>query len=85
MVLSSLVLNQPNLIPSMVTTSLCPLVDLNTAPSLLIKLNSSSYPTWYKQVHILLATNNLLGYADGTASCPSAKLTSSADNPNYLY
>ena len=65
-----------------------PLVELNTATSLPIKLNSSNYPTWYKQITILLLANNIYGYVTGKIECPLTTIGTSsdaADNPAFLH
>jgi len=62
-------------------------VELVTATQLAIKLSSSNYPTWYKQVNLLLTTNNVLNYVSGTLPCPPATIgTGDADveNPAYV-
>jgi len=45
-------------------------VELVTTTKLPIKVSFSNYPTWYKQVTLLLTANNVLGYVFGTLSCP---------------
>ena len=65
-----------------------PLVELNTATSLPIKLNSSNYPNRYKQIAILLSTNNIYGYVTGTTVCPLTTIgtgSDAADNPAFLH
>jgi hypothetical protein len=61
------------------------LIEFNTT-HLPIKLTSTNYPAWYKQVHSLLITRDLVGYVDGTTTCPAAT-TGSGDsavaNPAY--
>jgi len=45
-------------------------MELVTATQLPIKLSSSNYPTWYKQVTLFLTTNNVLSYVSSTLPCP---------------
>jgi len=49
-------------------------VELVTTTQLPIKLSSSNYLTWYKQVTLFLTANNVLGYVFGTLLCPPATL-----------
>jgi len=37
-----------------------------------LKLSSSNYPTWYKQVILLFTANNVLDYVFDTLPCPPA-------------
>ena len=69
------------------SSSSSPLVELSVATTLPIKLSSTNYPTWYKQITNLLDANKLPGYANGTLVCPLAKLGTSeaaTDNPDFL-
>jgi len=60
-------------------------VKLVTTTQLPIKLSSSNYPTWYKQVTLLLTANNVLGYVSGTLPCPPATIgTGDATVENHL-
>jgi len=38
------------------------LLEFNTSTHLPIKLNSSNYPAWYKQIDSLLVAHGLMGY-----------------------
>lgn len=51
------------------------LVEFNTTTQLPIKLNSSNYPAWYRQIHSLLVARDLDGYVTGTTRCPVATIT----------
>jgi hypothetical protein len=62
------------------------LVELNTNTQLPIKLNSTNYPAWHRQIHSLLVAHNLDGYITGATLCPSPKIKntndgSETDNP----
>ena len=61
------------------TTSSTPLIELDTATTVPVKLDSTNYPTLFKQTSMLLAANNLLGYVNGTIECLPAKLGSGDD------
>lgn len=63
-------------------------VEFNTTTQLPIKLNSSNYPTWYRQIHSLLVARDLKGYVIGTMPCPAATITTSSgssSNPAYCF
>jgi len=64
-----------------ITTSFAySIVELVIATQLPIKLYSSNYLTWYKQVALLLTVNNVLGDVSDTLPCPSATIgTGDAD------
>jgi len=49
-------------------------VELVTVTQLPIKLSSSNYSTWYKQVTLLLTTNNVLDYISDILPCPYATI-----------
>jgi len=62
-------------------------VELVTTTRLPIKLSSSNYPTWYKQVILLLTINNVLDYVYDTLPCsPTTIGTNDAtvENPAFL-
>ncbi|PNX57124.1 hypothetical protein L195_g058536, partial [Trifolium pratense] len=61
------------------------LIEFNTT-HLPIKLTSTNYPAWYKQVHSLLITRDRVGYVDGTTPFPAATVgsgDSATANPAY--
>jgi len=55
------------------------LVELNTNTQLPIKLNSTNYPAWHRQIHSLLVAHNLDGYITGETPCPSPKIKNTND------
>lgn len=62
------------------------LVEFNTTTQLPIKLNSSNYPAWHKQIQSLLVARDLDGYVTGTIPCPpSVLLHDGATSPNPAY
>jgi hypothetical protein len=69
-----------------ISTTQKDLVEFNTATHLPIKLTSTNYPAWYKQVNALLIARDLVGYVDGTTPCPAATTgsgTTAAPNPAH--
>jgi len=52
------------------TPSAYSVVEFVITTQLPIKLSFTNYPTWYKQVTLLLTANNVLDYVSGTLSCP---------------
>ena len=67
-------LNQQISILAMATnstsSSTSPIVELNIAATLPIKLTANNYPIWYKQIFTLLSANNLIGYMNSSIPCP---------------
>jgi len=62
-------------------------VKLVTPTQLPIKLSSSNYLTWYKQVTLLMTVNNVFGYVFGTLPCPSATIGTGdtiVENPAFI-
>ena len=61
-------LNQQISILAMATnstsSSTSPIVELNIAATLPIKLTANNYPIRYKQIFTLLSANNLIGYVN---------------------
>jgi hypothetical protein len=53
-------------------------VEFNTTTQLPIKLNSSNYPAWYRQIHSLFVARDLDGYVTGATPCPPATITTAA-------
>ncbi|XP_027357247.1 uncharacterized protein LOC113866631 [Abrus precatorius] len=69
------------------SSSSTPPMELNIATTLPIKLSSNNYPTWYKQITLVLDANNLLVYVNGTFECPFAIIDIGAtviENPAFL-
>ncbi|GAB2274459.1 hypothetical protein Dimus_039086 [Dionaea muscipula] len=58
------------------TTTTLPLYAINVCSQVTEQLTSSNYPQWKAQFEALLIGYDLLGYVDGTISCPSSDLTS---------
>lgn len=72
--------------PTTRTSASSDLVEFNFTSSLPIKLNSTNYPIWHKQITHLLEANNLQGYVTGTTQCPDEKVGTGADaTPNPAY
>ena len=70
------------------TTTSTSLVEFPTAPTLPIKLTTSNYPTWFKQMHHLLAANDTIGYIIGATPCPPATIATGdtvTANPTYSH
>jgi len=70
-----------------ITPSTYSFVELVIGTQLPIKLSSSNYPTWYKQVTLLLTANNVLGYVSGTLPCPPATIGTgdiAVENPTFI-
>jgi hypothetical protein len=68
------------------TTEPKELVEFNTNTHLPIKLNSSNYPAWYKNIDSLLIAHYLVGYVTGDKPCPPATIRSAdmaVPNPAY--
>lgn len=65
------------------------LISINAASQIPIKLTPSNYPSWRAQFHSLLLGYDLIGFIDGSFSCPQKTTTSSTDasvpNPTYTY
>ena len=62
-------------------------MELVTATQLPIKLSSLNYPTWYKQLTLLLTANNVLGYVFSTLPFPPATIgtgDTAVENPAFL-
>ena len=71
---------------AMATTEPKELLESNTSTHLPIKLNSSNYPAWYKQIHSLLVARDLVGYVTGDTPCPLATIQSDGKTvPNPAY
>lgn len=75
-----------NVVPSSSSFDPKDLVEFNTTTQLPIKLNSSNYPAWYRQIHSLLVARDLEGYVTGATPCPPQTITTgSATSPNPAY
>ncbi|XP_020237098.1 uncharacterized protein LOC109816473 [Cajanus cajan] len=64
------------------------LVEFNTITQLPIKLNSSNYPPWYRQIHSLLVACDLEGYITSDTPCPPKTITTASSvssNPPYNF
>jgi len=69
------------------TPSAYSFVELVITIQLFVKLSSSNYPTWYKQVTLLLIANNVLDYVSGTLPCPPATIGTGdtvIENPTFI-
>lgn len=50
------------------------IIEFNLASNLPIKLCTTNYPTWHRQLMHLLKANNLEGYVTGAIPCPASTL-----------
>ncbi|KAK6127519.1 hypothetical protein DH2020_038722 [Rehmannia glutinosa] len=65
------------------------LIAINTLSQTPIKLTQHNFSAWRLQLYTLLVGYDLLGYVDGTISCPPATITSTTgtttSNPSYIH
>jgi len=69
------------------TPSAYSVVELVTTTQLSIKLSSSNYPTWYKQITPVLTANNVLDYVSSTLPCLPTTIGTgdlAVENPAFL-
>lgn len=62
------------------------LVEFNTNTQLPIKLNSSNYPAWHKQINSLLIARDLVDSVTGETPCPPQTIgagASASPNPHF--
>lgn len=67
------------------SSTVASLVHLNAPTHFPIKLTSTNFPVWRKQVHATLIGFNLLAYVDGTSSAPSQFLDDAQRTANPAY
>ncbi|KHN43003.1 hypothetical protein glysoja_007533 [Glycine soja] len=63
------------------------LVEFNTNTQLPIKLNSSNYPAWHKQINSLLIARDLVDSVTGETPCPPQTIgagASASPNPHFF-
>ncbi|KAI5350076.1 hypothetical protein L3X38_002967 [Prunus dulcis] len=61
------------------------LITINAASQLLVKLTPLNYPSWHAQFNTLFLGYDLLGYRDGSHSCPPKPATASPTSPHTLW
>ncbi|KAM2095513.1 hypothetical protein ACFX1R_019305 [Malus domestica] len=47
-----------------------------------VKLDDSNYLNWHFQMQLLLESNGIIGYVDGSTSCPSQHVSISGESGN---
>ncbi|XP_021803018.1 uncharacterized protein LOC110747119, partial [Prunus avium] len=61
------------------------LISINATAQLPVKLTPLNYLSWHAQFNALLLGYDLLGYIDGTHSCPPKPATASPTSPHTLW
>ena len=63
------------------------IISINATVQLPIKLNNNNFPSWKAQFDALLYDYDLMGFLDGTKTCPSKEIITedgtTVSNPNF--
>ncbi|RVW15534.1 hypothetical protein VitviT2T_023207 [Vitis vinifera] len=63
------------------------IISINATAQLPIKLNNNNFPSWKAQFDALLYGYDLMGFLDGTKTCPSKEIIAedgtTVSNPNF--
>lgn len=63
------------------SSSTLPMIQINAHNQLPLKLNNSNFPTWYLQIETLLTGLDIIGFIDGTISCPAKIIAEDESKP----